>query len=52
MLFRSLAAVVTLVTAIAQIVGSILYILYLRDATTALKSIGGPAADVYVGPEL
>ena len=47
-----LAAVVTLVTAIAQIVGSILYILYLRDATTALKSIGGPAADVYVGPEL
>ena len=47
-----LATVVTLVTAIAQIVGSILYILYLRDATTALKSIGGPAADVYVGPEL
>ena len=47
-----LAAVVTLVTAIAQIVGSIVYILYLRDATTALKSIGGPAADVYVGPEL
>lgn len=47
-----LAAVVTLVTAIAQIVGSILYILYLRDATTALKSIGEPAADVYVGPEL
>ena len=31
---------------------AVLYILYLRDATTALKSIGGPAADVYVGPEL
>ena len=45
-----LASFVTLLAAIAQLVGTILYILYLRDAYRALET--GEAPHVYVGPEV
>lgn len=45
-----LASFVTLLAAIAQLVGTILYILYLRDAYRALETSEAP--HVYVGPEV
>ena len=45
-----LASFVTLLAAIAQLVGTILYILYLRDAYRALET--GEAPHGYVGPEV
>ena len=45
-----LATLISLLAAIAEIVGTILYIMYLRDATNVLKVGKGP--DVYVGPEV
>ena len=47
-----LASIVTLIATIAQLVGCILYMLFLRDAYRVMEQDSGTTPDMYVGPEL
>ena len=47
-----LASIVSLIAAIAQIVGTVLYVLFLRDAYRVMERDSGTTPDMYVGPEL